>query len=38
MTTAVCFQSWSAQTDDEVNDDDAFPLLNSKTAGAQGGR
>ena len=32
------FPELAAQTDDEVNDDDAFPLLNSKTAGAQGGR
>jgi DNA recombination protein RmuC len=31
------FPELAAQTDDEVNDDDSFPLLNSKTAGAQGG-
>ena len=32
------FPELGTQTDDEVNDDDAFPLLNSKTAGAQGGK
>ena len=32
------FPELAARIDDEVNDDDAFPLLNSKTAGAQGGK